>query len=420
MAVAQGTCPGCGAPVEFGVGSSLAKVCEFCRTTVVRSEHGLENLGKVAELAKVPSLVAVGDTGMLAGYPFMVMGQLQLDYGKGVWEEYYLSYGGGQAWGWLAYDDGIWYASSLVPWFQPPPYGSLQLEQDVQLDGHGVFRVAESRSGSVVTAKGEIPFPVKPGEVFYYTDLRGPNGTYATIDYGDNSDDDEVDIFKGRIFYEHELVVNPGAPSHTVRAKTGAIKCQSCGGELHLQSGARAWRVGCGYCGAVNDLTGQGVVAQQQAFSKPEIPIGTHAVFGGIEYIVIAYLVRSEKEDGERYSWEEYLLWGEKIGYRWLEKDEGKWTWSMSISVADLDLSGMPKLVGFNGKKFKRTEKSKARVDYVLGEVYWECSVGEKEHSTDFEASNGEKLSREATEGEVQWSYATPVPWSVIQQGLRR
>jgi hypothetical protein len=29
MAVAQGNCPNCGAPIAFEVGSSLAKVCEY-------------------------------------------------------------------------------------------------------------------------------------------------------------------------------------------------------------------------------------------------------------------------------------------------------------------------------------------------------------------------------------------------------
>ena len=99
MAVAQGTCPGCGAPIEFGVGSSIAKVCEYCRTTVVRSDRGLENLGKVADLAMTPSLIAVGDQGTLGGRPFEVLGRVQLDHGKGPWDEHYFGFDYGQAWG---------------------------------------------------------------------------------------------------------------------------------------------------------------------------------------------------------------------------------------------------------------------------------------------------------------------------------
>ncbi len=102
MAVAQGSCPSCGASIEFGVGSSIAKVCEYCRATVVRSDRGLENLGKVADIANTPSLIAVGDQGTLSGRPFEVLGRVQLDHGKGPWDEYYVAFDYGQAWGWLA------------------------------------------------------------------------------------------------------------------------------------------------------------------------------------------------------------------------------------------------------------------------------------------------------------------------------
>src|SRR4051812_40045645 len=100
MAQAQGSCPNCGAPIEFALGSSMAKVCEFCRHTIVRSDRGLENLGKVADLALTPSLIAVADEGTLNGRPLRVRGRVQLDWGKGPWDEYYVAFEHGQSWGW--------------------------------------------------------------------------------------------------------------------------------------------------------------------------------------------------------------------------------------------------------------------------------------------------------------------------------
>jgi hypothetical protein len=90
MAIAQGTCPSCGTPIEFGLGSSLAKVCGSCRVTVVRTDRGLQNFGKVAALADTPSIVAVGDQGKLDGRHFEILGRVQLDYGLGPWDEYYV------------------------------------------------------------------------------------------------------------------------------------------------------------------------------------------------------------------------------------------------------------------------------------------------------------------------------------------
>ena len=103
MAVAQASCPNCGAPIEFGLGSSWARVCDYCRHTVVRSDRGLQNMGQAAALANTPSLIAVGDEGVLAGRPFRVFGRVQLDHGAGPWDEYYLGLDYGQSWGFLAY-----------------------------------------------------------------------------------------------------------------------------------------------------------------------------------------------------------------------------------------------------------------------------------------------------------------------------
>ncbi len=417
MAVAQGTCPNCGAAVHFGMASSMAKVCEYCRATIVRSDRGLENLGKVADLAAVPSLIAVGDAGTFAGHPFEVAGRLQLDHGKGPWDEYYVSYSGGQSWGWLAYDEGNWCATSLMPECPLPPYASLSVEGTVPLGQYGTYTVAEVRQGKVVSAEGELPFPVKPDEIFFYADLKGPGGAVATLDYGDNTED--IDLFVGRTFAEGELQITQAGPRHVDDTKTQHIKCLSCAGDLPLMSGARAERLGCPYCGAVNDLAALQIVAQQErAFAQPEIPIATRGTFDGIEYIVIAYLRRSVKVEGERYPWEEYLLFAKQIGFRWVVKNEGNWMWSVSISAGDIDASAMPKSVTYAGKTFKRTSNGKARIDYVLGEVFWKCAVGEKVRLDDF-ACGKETMSRELSDGEVQWSHASPVPWPVLAHGFK-
>src|SRR5689334_17806222 len=133
MAVAQGSCPNCGAPIEFVLGSSLARVCDYCRHTVVRSDRGLTNAGKAADLANTPSLIAVGDEGVLGGRPFRVFGRVQLDHGAGPWDEYYIGFDYGQSWGFLAYAQGEWFATALAPAVPAPAHEQLQPEQDLPL-----------------------------------------------------------------------------------------------------------------------------------------------------------------------------------------------------------------------------------------------------------------------------------------------
>src|SRR5689334_2640395 len=250
MAVAGGFCPGCGAPIEFSVGSSIAKVCEFCHSTVYRSDRGLEDIGKVAAIANTPSLVSVGDEGTLGGQPFRVAGRVQLDHGAGPWDEYYVAFAGGASWAWLAYAEGVWYATSLVADPVPvPAFEALHVETDLSLGRAGVFRVAEVKSAHVVSAEGELPARLPPGFPRSYADLAGADRAFATLDYGDRSRPPE--IFVGRRFDEQELHVTVRGPGSVARVALASIRCPNCGGDLPKLSGERAERVGCRYCGAV-------------------------------------------------------------------------------------------------------------------------------------------------------------------------
>jgi hypothetical protein len=414
MAVAQGTCPSCGAPIEFGIGSSLAKVCDYCRATIVRSDRGLENLGKVADLAQTPSLIAIGDQGTLGGRPFEVLGRVQLDHGKGPWDEYYVSFDYGQAWGWLAYAQGQWHVTTPLSGIAIPPYQSLALEMDVALGPSGAFRIAEIKSGRIVSAEGELPGAFPPGFERYYADCYGPNNAFATLDYGDNRGGTYT-VFTGWIFGETQMQVTQLGPRSVNKVTAQQIKCPQCGGDIPKLAGDRAERVGCPYCGAVSDIALQQVVAQQErAMQMPEIPIGSRGTFEGAEYVCIAYMRRSSDFEGERYTWEEYLLWSEQIGYRWLVKDpETGWTWVTAANLAEIDVSRAPSQVSWGGRTFSLRNQNTARVDYVLGEVYWKCELGETTQVTDF-TSGGEVLSREASAEEVRWSYSVPIPWAVI------
>jgi hypothetical protein len=418
MAVARGTCPSCGAPIEFSVGSSVAKVCEFCRSTVVRSDRGLEDLGKVAAIANVPSLIAVGDEGTLAGRPMQVLGRVQLDQGAGPWDEWYVAFDHGAAWGWLAYAEGIWYATSLLTKEAPrvPPFDALRVEQDVSLGAAGTFRVGEAKTGRVVSAEGELPAKSPPGQERRYADLHGASDAFATIDYGDGTG--PVEIYVGRRFEERDLRITALAPRAAAKVGTTGIRCPNCGGDVPKRSGERAERIGCPYCGAVSDIAAERVVAAQEiARNTPPIPLGARGTLDSVEYVVIAHLLRSTVSDGERYTWDELLLFAEGTGFRWLVLDEGAWLFVSPVNIAELDLTGMPESVRLAGQRYGFRNRGIARVDRVVGEVYWKCEIGEEVDFADY--SPGKRvLSREETPGEVHWSSSTPISWAVLSRAF--
>lgn len=418
MAAAQGNCPNCGAPIEFAVGSSLAKVCEFCRNTVVRSDRGFEGFGKVADLADTPALIAINDEGTLAGRPFRVLGRVQLDYGKGPWDEYYVAFEHGQSWGWLAYAQGQWFATTPVPGIAAPSSDALRPELDVTLGAAGSFRVAEVRTARIVSAEGELPGAFPTGFVRFYADLWGPNQAFGTLDYGDHTASPEV--YLGWAFNESQLSVTALGPRSTKRVAATTLKCPACGGDVPALAPDRSERLGCPYCGAISDIAERRVIAQQErARALPVIPIGSSGTLDGVRYLCIATLRRGSDFEGELYEWEEFLLWSQGVGFRWLVLDpETGWSFVNPVNLAELDLSAMPRQVGLGGHRFRRRNQSQARVTYVLGEVYWKCEVGETTQVMDFVAGQ-QVLSREEGPGEVNWSQGTPREWAVIAEAFQ-
>ena len=206
MAAAQGQCPGCGSPIEFRAGSSVTAVCKYCNTTSRRSDRGIENLGRMADLADTPTIVAVGDGGTIAGRGFVVLGRVQLQHDLGgVWDEWYLGFQGG-GWGWLAYAQGNFYVTSKMEPAPPvPSMQQLRLEAPVQLGQAGVFRVVELKQAKIASAEGELPFAPRPGQPRYYADLVGPQAGFATLDWGEGNTPPEV--FVGRQLPETQLAM---------------------------------------------------------------------------------------------------------------------------------------------------------------------------------------------------------------------
>ncbi|HEX4338346.1 MAG TPA: DUF4178 domain-containing protein [Polyangiaceae bacterium] len=421
MAVASGSCPSCGAPIEFTVGASVSRVCDHCKSTVFRSDRGLEDLGKVAAIANVPSLIAVGDQGTLGGRPFRVLGRVQLDHGAGPWDEYYVAFENGAAWGWLAYAEGVWYVTEAWPGGPPvPQFERLHIEMDVSLGQAGMFRVAEVKTGRVVSAQGELPARLPPGLARRYVDLFGVDPAFATFDYGDGTGAPE--IFLGRRFDESGLSITAAGPRTVAKVSMATIRCPNCGGDLPKLSGERAERVGCRYCGAISDVAEQRVIsAQDAARLDSPIPLGTTGTIGGVSYTAIACIQRDSEIDGERFSWVELLLFAQGVGFRWLVRDESTWLFVVPVNLAELDLRQMPRAVRLRGGTYRLRNRNVARVDYVLGEVYWKCEVGETTRASDYVAGPT-VLSREESPGEVRWSYSSPIPWPVIAQafGLSR
>ena len=209
MSPVQASCPACGAPIQFKIGSSIVVICDYCNSVVARGDRKLEDLGKVADLVETGSPLQVGLRGVYRGVPFELTGRAQLGHAAGgVGDEWYAAFQDGR-WGWLAEAQGRFYLTfpgtipqqSLIE-----PFDMLELGEPVpSLPLNTPLIVAEKGTARTLGAKGEIPYKVTPGEQYEYADLSGQHGEFATLDYSEQP----PLIFIGRELHLAELGFPP-------------------------------------------------------------------------------------------------------------------------------------------------------------------------------------------------------------------
>ncbi len=418
----QANCPSCGAAVPFKYGSSMVVVCPHCRSVVARGDRRVEDLGKVAALVDTDSPLQLGLRGKYRGMAFEITGRAQLGHSAGgVWDEWYLAFPNDQ-WGWLAEAQGRFYIT--FPEDDPvaehvPAYTELALGQSIPVRHDLTMRVAEKGTARMVSAEGEIPYRVDPGQTFTFADLSGPNRTFGTIDYSDAT----PTIFTGDEATLDELGIPRSARRTTTKQiEAVQVSCPQCGGALELRAPDKTERVACPYCGSLLDCN-QGNLRFLKALElekvTPVITLGTVGTTPEGPLTVIGMMQRSVTVEGIDYYWEEYLLYEPRIGFRWLVRSDGHWSYVRPVPPGDVTGHGQQRY--FRGRKFKLFQKGDAAVTFVTGEFYWKVSVGEVVQTADYIAPP-DMLSREMTfskEGEeVNWSLGTYVPLEDIEKAF--
>jgi len=433
MSTAQANCPACGAPVTFEISSSLVVVCPSCRSIVARTDRGLESLGKVAELSESRSPLKIGLHGQFRGLPFRLTGRAQIHHAAGgVWDEWYAAFGDGR-WGWLAEAMGRFFLTFVtkVPG-KLPPFAELTIGQRVAQVKGAYLMVAEKGVGEYAGAEGEIPFRLAPGERYAYADLASDRGIFATLDYSD----EPPTLYLGQEVTLPELGFGQAA-LRTPEARTvGAVKvaCPHCAGPLELRAPDQTQRVICPYCNSALDANQGNLVFLKTLSAKkcePLLKLGASAEFEGVPLTVIGFVTRSCQIEETWYPWEEYLLYNPRVGYRWLVRSDGHWTYVKALGAGDVREAGMEAY--YQGNRFKCFQRAPAKVDYVIGEFYWKVEAGEQADTADFVRApymlsqeivryaarphaKGEPGKADASLGEVSWSLAEYVPFREIER----
>jgi len=420
-------CPTCGATVEFRYDDSFVRVCDHCRAAVVRGDRGVETLGQIADLTPTGSPLKLFADGRYKGEGFILVGRAQYKHpAGGIWDEWYAKMDDSR-WGWLAEAQGRFYltfetlgAGDPPPWDEVFPGATVQLEDD----GPKLFTVGERGEAELVAAAGEIPFRFAPGSKSAFADLADGGGRFATIDYGDATDDDDaVTIYIGRQVTLAELGVRGGESEISARAAAaaGPLSCPSCGASIELRAPDRSLRVVCGHCSSILDCEGPLAIIEtlaQRPGQTGTIPLGSKGTFDGVTYTLIGRLQRQAfYPGGEVFLWEEHLLYEPTVGFRWLVEANGHWSFVTTLPPGAVE-SGYEHTPSYGGTKFRLFDLTTVEVSEVWGEMYWRVRAGERVDAADYVAPPA-MLSRETTADEINWSLGVYMKASEIQEAFK-
>lgn len=193
------SCPTCGAPLPAGNPGVVMAVCEYCGGVSYWNEQGAQDSGKKSMLGQGFTRLYRDATGSLRGRRFRVEGRVRYSFGRGFWDEWYITFDDGSS-AWVTEDDHelslqTAYDGSQVQTEGLQPGGALQV-------GGQQYVVMEMGEASCLGIEGQLPKAVLPDESYRYIDASSPDGRYAL---GIELDEEPPTLFIGE-WLAHEEV----------------------------------------------------------------------------------------------------------------------------------------------------------------------------------------------------------------------
>ncbi|QAY77433.1 DUF4178 domain-containing protein [Sphingosinicella sp. BN140058] len=200
-------CPNCGADVTFRSPALPARICDYCRTMIVRSGDALTMAGKAAVLPFDVSPIMIGTRGRFEGAAFDVIGRVRWGWTDGSWNEWLLLFGDGTH-AWLG--EAMGHYMLLREWPLAKVESQLirrlaagdRIAVGTSADVEGrQLTIVDARNATCIAAEGELPFTAPKDWTIYSVDLRGADGSAASL----QRDGQEANLYVGRYVTLAEL-----------------------------------------------------------------------------------------------------------------------------------------------------------------------------------------------------------------------
>lgn len=180
-------CPNCGAEVSFRSPALPVRVCDHCRTLVVRYSQSAQAMGEAAVLPFDVSPIHIGTQGHCFDQGFTVIGRVRWAWDDGAWNEWLMLLDDGSH-AWLGEAMGQFMALREVELKGSLAQVIRRLMNDTPVKpgesgtiaGHA-YEVADVRTVRCIGCEGELPFTAPAGWEALSVDFRNADGRCASF-----------------------------------------------------------------------------------------------------------------------------------------------------------------------------------------------------------------------------------------------
>jgi len=168
-------CPNCGDRIDPMIAGRRHVVCPSCGTSLLIEDEAVREAGQAGVMHDVPTLFRLGDTAIVAGDRFRILGHARFSYGRGWWDEFQAVDAEGLS-GWISVDEGDVAIQAPIP-LDHAPRGTVPPALGAQFNVGGErYHVNEADEATCMALRGGFDEDLAVGETYRFVNAVSATG----------------------------------------------------------------------------------------------------------------------------------------------------------------------------------------------------------------------------------------------------